>query len=254
VQDSNVPSVPILVPPPPMPPPPPPAVVAALKAKGFRITSQGILSDAKYSDGLREAKKLRKEGVFTEDEFQREKAVLEKDCEGRLYASGIMEAFINILTPPSSVLDLRRRVKGLRGGENEGMGGGGGAAGGEAGGMMHGVSMNAEQVLAPLRRGRGRPAAAVKAPRNKMCEHMREKRRCKQCLLTAGGGSSFCKHNRLKYGCVECGGAGVCEHKRQRRKCSDCRGAGLSLSPSLPPSLPPPLSPPPPSWNCCTTL
>jgi hypothetical protein len=42
-----------------------------------------------------------------------------------------------------------------------------------------------------------------------VCEHGRQKRRCKAC-----GGSALCTHGRVKYTCKDCGGGGVCTHGR----------------------------------------
>lgn len=51
----------------------------------------------------------------------------------------------------------------------------------------------------------------------KLCEHGRQKSRCKDC-----GGASVCIHGRQKYYCRDCGGSGVCKHGRRKRTCKDC--------------------------------
>ena len=42
----------------------------------------------------------------------------------------------------------------------------------------------------------------------KLCEHQRWKRDCKDC-----GGSSICEHQRKRSRCKDCGGSGICEHQ-----------------------------------------
>jgi hypothetical protein len=47
---------------------------------------------------------------------------------------------------------------------------------------------------------------------------------CKDC-----GGSSVCKHNRLRSVCKLCGGGSICEHGRVRSYCKDCGGGGVCI-------------------------
>ena len=54
-----------------------------------------------------------------------------------------------------------------------------------------------------------------------ICEHNRQKRRCREC-----GGSAICEHKRRKDTCRECWGSQICEHQRQKHYCTDCGGAG----------------------------
>ena len=55
-----------------------------------------------------------------------------------------------------------------------------------------------------------------------MCEHNRQKSRCKDC-----GGSGICEHNRRKNTCKDCGGSQICEHNRETYRCKDCGGSGI---------------------------
>ena len=55
-----------------------------------------------------------------------------------------------------------------------------------------------------------------------LCEHGRRRSRCKEC-----GGKGVCEHGRQRYECKECGGKGICEHGRQRSKCKECGGKGF---------------------------
>lgn len=55
-----------------------------------------------------------------------------------------------------------------------------------------------------------------------ICEHNRERRRCKEC-----GGSSVCEHGRERSQCRECGGSQICKHGRQRSKCKKCGGVSI---------------------------
>ena len=57
---------------------------------------------------------------------------------------------------------------------------------------------------------------------NKICEHGRQKFRCKDC-----GGSGICEHHRQKRNCKECGGSNICEHGRQKQQCKACGGSSL---------------------------
>ena len=54
------------------------------------------------------------------------------------------------------------------------------------------------------------------------CEHMKEKKRCKEC-----GGSAICEHGRERNKCKECGGSAVCEHGRRRSRCKECGGGAI---------------------------
>ena len=73
-----------------------------------------------------------------------------------------------------------------------------------------------------------------------MCEHGRERHRCKECggkgICEHGhrrntckecGGKGICEHGRHRYFCKECGGKGICEHGRQRSRCKECGGKGI---------------------------
>ena len=59
-----------------------------------------------------------------------------------------------------------------------------------------------------------------------LCKHLREKKSCKECYAgqTLPGN---CQHNRRKSLCRECGGAGICEHNRIRSMCNDLGGASI---------------------------
>ena len=52
-----------------------------------------------------------------------------------------------------------------------------------------------------------------------ICEHGRQKCRCKEC-----GGSALCEHRRRKDRCKECGGSAYCDHGRRKRTCKECGG------------------------------
>jgi len=58
--------------------------------------------------------------------------------------------------------------------------------------------------------------------KRKMCEHNREKYRCKEC-----GGNGICEHDRRKSSCKICGGSGICEHNRQKSSCKICGGSQI---------------------------
>lgn len=51
-----------------------------------------------------------------------------------------------------------------------------------------------------------------------ICEHGKEKAKCKPC-----GGSAICEHGREQHQCRKCGGASICEHKRQKSVCKRCK-------------------------------
>jgi hypothetical protein len=59
-----------------------------------------------------------------------------------------------------------------------------------------------------------------------LCKHLREKKSCKECYAgqTLPGN---CQHNRRKSLCRECGGAGICEHNRIRSRCKECGGRNI---------------------------
>lgn len=50
-----------------------------------------------------------------------------------------------------------------------------------------------------------------------LCEHGRQRYRCKDC-----GGGAFCQHGKRKCTCKKCGGSSICEHGRERGRCRDC--------------------------------
>ena len=48
------------------------------------------------------------------------------------------------------------------------------------------------------------------------CKHEKLKYRCKEC------GKEYCKHEKLKYRCKECGGSSLCKHEKIRFSCKEC--------------------------------
>ena len=51
-----------------------------------------------------------------------------------------------------------------------------------------------------------------------ICEHGRQRNKCKEC-----GGTSICQHGRQKSSCKECGYVPKkCEHGRRPRECKEC--------------------------------
>jgi hypothetical protein len=69
--------------------------------------------------------------------------------------------------------------------------------------------------------------AGVKKPKPRqnlpgICEHGRQRSRCKQC-----DGSGVCEHNRLRHYCKQCGGSGICSHGRRRSDCKQCHGSSI---------------------------
>ena len=65
------------------------------------------------------------------------------------------------------------------------------------------------------------PSVPKKRIRN-LCEHQRERSRCKDC-----GGSGICEHQRVRSRCKDCGGGSLCEHQRRRSQCKDCGGGSF---------------------------
>ncbi len=52
------------------------------------------------------------------------------------------------------------------------------------------------------------------------CKHNRQRSHCKEC-----GGGHICKHDRRRSRCRECGGGHICKHERERSKCRECGGS-----------------------------
>ena len=52
-----------------------------------------------------------------------------------------------------------------------------------------------------------------------ICQHSRERSKCKECFKNRTGGASICEHQRRRSTCKECGGGSICEHKRRRSAC-----------------------------------
>ena len=76
---------------------------------------------------------------------------------------------------------------------------------------------------APISKTRVPRGACARAPqRANVCEHGKQKARCRAC-----GGSAFCEHDRFKWSCRECGGTQICEHDRRRSECVECGGGGI---------------------------
>lgn len=50
------------------------------------------------------------------------------------------------------------------------------------------------------------------------CKHERRKGQCQEC----GPIGVICEHNRQKSLCPKCFGGGLCEHKKPRNTCIDC--------------------------------
>jgi len=81
------------------------------------------------------------------------------------------------------------------------------------------TSNESDLVTAPARH----PSAAKKPHKARvLCEHQRQRSRCKDC-----GGSSICEHQRQRSTCKDCGGSSMCEHQRRRSICKDCGGGSL---------------------------
>ena len=55
-----------------------------------------------------------------------------------------------------------------------------------------------------------------------LCEHKRQRSRCKEC-----GGTSFCEHGRRRSSCKEYGGTSICDHGRRRSRCKECGGTSI---------------------------
>ena len=69
--------------------------------------------------------------------------------------------------------------------------------------------------------------AGVKKPKPRqnlpgICEHGRQRSRCKQC-----DGSGVCEHNRLRHYCKQCCGSGICSHGRRKSDCKQCHGSSI---------------------------
>jgi hypothetical protein len=72
-----------------------------------------------------------------------------------------------------------------------------------------------------------------------ICKHKKLKQQCKECVGTSicehnrikskckeCGGGSICKHNRMKTLCLECGGGSFCKHNKRKSRCSECDEIG----------------------------
>ena len=59
--------------------------------------------------------------------------------------------------------------------------------------------------------------------------HDRAKERCRECRDAGvpNCGTIYCKHDKVKSICVECGGSQICEHKKRRQQCRLCSGAAF---------------------------
>jgi hypothetical protein len=54
------------------------------------------------------------------------------------------------------------------------------------------------------------------------CKHNKKKSKCIEC-----GGKDICKHNKEKYDCIECNGKGICLHGSRKRTCTYCKGSQI---------------------------
>ncbi len=54
------------------------------------------------------------------------------------------------------------------------------------------------------------------------CKHDRRRNQCKEC-----GGSQMCEHKRIRSRCKECGGSQMCEHNRRQNTCKECGGSQI---------------------------
>jgi hypothetical protein len=57
-----------------------------------------------------------------------------------------------------------------------------------------------------------------------LCQHGRQKSRCKEC-----GGSSICEHSKLKQLCAQCDGSSLCSHLKRKWTCRECKGSSLCI-------------------------
>ena len=72
------------------------------------------------------------------------------------------------------------------------------------------------------RRGEGLGVVEIWTGSRWLCDHGRERNRCKEC-----GGASICEDGRVRSQCKECGGASICEHGRERSVCKACGGSQI---------------------------
>jgi len=74
---------------------------------------------------------------------------------------------------------------------------------------------------------RRRPASPAPPPPPPTRSHNRIRNQCKDCARDGSGGSQICEHQRERSKCKLCGGASICEHSRERSVCKECRGGSI---------------------------